>query len=314
MQNVIYSINVVAPVFIVICLSAFLYKIKIINDNFTKVATELAFKIALPVMTFRDISRTNAESVFDLKLLTFSVISIVTVFLLLSFIIPFFIKEGKTRGAFIHGVFRSNYGILGLAIVNNAYGQTGFSKSTVLLSVILPVFSILAVITLAANSSGKSKGSFRETLKTIVQNPLIIATSIALPFMYFKIPIPTVIDKTIDYFGSIAIPIALIGMGGSFKFSRMDKNKKVLAVGTLLKIIILPLIIVPFAYLLGFRGLELCILFVLFASPSAITSFIMTKAMGGDGDLAANIVMVTTLGSVVTLPLGIFILRTVGWM
>ncbi|MGB2149987.1 MAG: AEC family transporter, partial [Cobetia amphilecti] len=66
------------------------------------------------------------------------------------------------------------------------------------------------------------------------------------------------------------------------------------------------------AVLLGFRGTELGVLFLFFASPTAAASFVMVRAMGGNDRLAANIIAISTLMAGITITAGIFVLKLSG--
>jgi predicted permease len=157
-----------------------------------------------------------------------------------------------------------------------------------------------------------SGNSFNGIIMNIIKNPFIIAIVLALPFSYFHISLPEIALKTIDYLSSLAIPVALLSMGGSFNFSAARKNLCLGLTASFLKIIASPLIFTLLAYFLGFRNAELGVLFFLFATPTALTSYIMARAMGSDSDLAANIIMITTLGSMFTILLGVYALKTLG--
>ena len=80
-------------------------------------------------------------------------------------------------------------------------------------------------------------------------------------------------------------------------------------VASMIKLIISPLIMILVAVWLGVRGIELGILFFLVASPTAVASFIQVKAMGGNGEFAANIVVMSTLLGIVTVTGGLLVLK-----
>lgn len=313
MQNLLFSINTVAPVFIIVFLGIFLRWKKIVDENFAKMASGLSFKIALPVMLFDDISKTDFRSVFDLGMIFFAVAGIFLVYAVSSAVTPFFVREPRSRGSLIQGVFRGNYAILGLPLAYNALGQAGLTKGAALMVFAVPLYNILAVITLTVHASdGQRKGRSGDILRSVITNPYILSIVLALPFSYFKIQLPAVAEKTIDYLSSMAIPLALLSMGCSFSFSAARKNLTLSLTAALLKIGVIPVIMTTAAYLLGFRGVELGILYILFASPTAVTSFVMAQAMNCDADLAANIIVITTMGAVVTLTAGIYALRAFG--
>ena len=76
MDNLIFSINAVAPIFIIILFGILLQRKGIINDNFNSIASDIVFKIALPALIFKDISSTDFRQLIDIKLILFSMAGI----------------------------------------------------------------------------------------------------------------------------------------------------------------------------------------------------------------------------------------------
>ncbi|HOV65293.1 MAG TPA: AEC family transporter, partial [Spirochaetia bacterium] len=188
-------------------------------------------------------------------------------------------------------------------------GPLGVAKGAVILAFLLPIFNILAVVSLAVPLSDSKNSSGRKIIKSIVTNPLILAVVFALPFSFFEINLPYMIAKSISYLADISVPLALIGIGGSLSLEVFKKKSYAAFASSFLRIIVFPLLSVLVAYLTGLRGDSLGIIFIVMGCPTAVSSFVMAKAMGSDGDLAASIVVVTTIGSVFTLGLGIFLLK-----
>ncbi len=309
MGNLLFSISAVMPIFIVILLGVFLKKIGIINDGFVSVSTKVVFNVALPAMIFRDLVKSDFGKVVNINMIVFVVASTLIIFFASYLLCRKLIADSRTQGAFVQGVFRSNYAIIGLQLASTLFGDVGVAKGALLLAVIMPLYNILAVIVLSATSP-KGSGGYGGVLLSIAKNPLILSVVLALPFSYLHIHIPDVFAKSIDYLASIALPLALIGIGGVFNFAMIRSKIVTAMVATSIKILAVPGIFIPVAVLAGFRKEELGVMFLLLAAPTAVASFIMAKAMDSDSELAVNIVMLTTLGSAFTLSAGIFILRT----
>ncbi len=312
MNNLLFSINAVAPVFLIVLLGMFLKKIKIINDNFVTISVDIVFKFALPALIFSEIARTDFRSVFDAGVIIYSVIGTVILVLVLYAVTSHIIKDKRAKGAFVQGVFRSNFAIIGLPLIFNLFGQTGLAKSAVLLAFIMPLYNITAVVLLTVTSSEVSAKGNMKILLGIIKNPLILAVVLAFPFSYFNITLPYFISKTMDYMSALTTPLALLGIGCFFTFAGVRKRVGISVAATLLRILATPLIFTIIAYFIGFRGDALGSIFILFGSPTAVSSFIMAKAMGSDSELAAHIVLMTTLGSALTIFSGVLILRSIG--
>ena len=311
MQNLLFSLNAVAPIFVIVLFGAWLKHRNIINENFASVSTKIVFMAALPALIFKNISEADFKSVVNIKLIVFAVLSTLVLFALLCIFVPLFIANRQTAGAFIQGVFRSNYAVIGLPLVFNLFGQTGFAKGSVMMAFIMPFYNILAVALLVSTSPKADAVGKKEIFAGIFKNPLILSTLAALPFSYFRLPLPEVAAKTIDYLAAVCVPLALLGIGSFISFEGVKKNLSLSISASILRTAATPAVFTFLAYSLGFRGEELGAVYMLFASPTAVSSFIMAKAMDSDFGLAAQIVLMTTLFSVFTIFAGVFILKTI---
>ncbi|MGB5287808.1 MAG: AEC family transporter, partial [Ignavibacteriaceae bacterium] len=179
----------------------------------------------------------------------------------------------------------------------------------IVLAFILPLYNILAVIILTVPLRKERKLNLRSTLIEIVLNPLIVAVIIGLPFSYFKLNIPSVLNLTAGFLSELALPLALIGIGGSLNLENIKKASGLAFTSSAIKIILVPTVLTLGASYFGFSGLDLGIMFILFACPTAIVSFIMAEAMGANSKLAGNIVLISTIASVITIAAGIVILK-----
>lgn len=307
MENLILSFNIVLPIFLILSLGYILKKLKILDELTTKNMNSINFKVFLPLLLFYNVYKTDLSVVFNPKLLIFSIISVILVFLLLFIIIPLLEKDNRKRGVIIQGIFRSNFVIFGVPVCEALFGQNATGVASMLIAIVVPLFNFLAVICLEIYRGGNI--NFKKIIKGIITNPLIIASIIGLFFIYFKIKLPTPIEKTINDISKIATPLAFILLGSSFTFSAFSVYIKQLSITILGKLIIVPGIVLYIAALLGFRNVELTCLLSVFASPTAVSSYTMAEQMDGDSILAGQIVVLTSIISIITVFLWIFILK-----
>lgn len=309
LDNIIFTANIVAPVFLIIAVGYFAKRLKIINEVFVDVTSRFVFQVSLPVFIFLEISVLDLSQVFNVDHIIFITVSTIISYIFIWFGTIPFIKKPEDKSAFIQGAFRGNYAIVGLALISNLLGNNALGKATLILAFLLPVYNVLAVIVLTVP---KHQGIFK--IKTIVHeillNPLIIAVIVALPFSYYKLKIPGMITTTGGYLADLALPLALVGIGGSLNMENLKRASSLAFLSSAIKIIVLPLVLTIIAYILGYRNNDLGIMFIVFACPTAIASFVMADAMGANSKLAGNIIMITTLGSVFTIALGIIILKS----
>ena len=147
--------------------------------------------------------------------------------------------------------------------------------------------------------------------KSVMANPLIISVIVATPFAYFQIGVPGWLEKSLQYLSDTTLPLALICIGGTLSMAALRKSGNMALSASLMKMIWLPVIATLGAWLLGFRGPELGILFLYFGAPTAAASFVMARAAEGNHELAAAIIVITTLMAAVTTNIGILCCRRV---
>jgi predicted permease len=307
MENLILSINVVLPLFLTMTLGYILKRLKMFDDNTLKVMNSVTFKAFLPLLLFYNIYKTDLKGAINLRLMCFALISVTLIFVILCLFIPLIEKDNKKRGVLIQGIFRSNFIIFGLPVACSLFSDDKVGVVAILIATVVPLFNMLAVISLEIFRSGKL--NIRNTLKGIITNPLIIASAIGLCFLILDIKLPTAIEKSVSDISKIATPLSLILLGGSFAFTEVKTHLRQTIIGVAGRLVIIPLILMPISILLGFRDVELLALMLIFASPTAISSFTMAQKMDADSDLAAQIVVFTSAFSILTVFLWIFILK-----
>jgi len=308
-ENIIFTGNVVAPVFLLIALGYFVKRINVINENFVDVTSKFVFTVSLPALVFINIAEIDLSTVIDFnQIIYIYAATIITFFLIWILSIPF-IKEAKNLSVFVQGAYRSNYAIVGFAIISKLFGDSALGKASIVLAFALPLYNILAVIILTVPFRKERKLNLKRTLIEIILNPLIVAVIVGLPFSYFKIEIPSVINSTLGFLAELALPLALVGIGGSLNLQNIKKASGLAFTSSAIKVVLIPLILTAGGYYFGYRGIDLGVMFILFACPTAIVSFIMAEAMGANSKLAGNIVLISTVASVFTIAAGIVILK-----
>ena len=322
-SDFLYAFNGVMPIFAVALVGYVLRQKKFLTEEFVKVADKLVFRVMLPCLLFTNVAYIDIETVGgnDYKLILFCVVAAIILTLVLSLTVPLFVKDKAKVGAFVQGVFRSNVAFLGIPFAGNLFGAEGLRLASVALAVIVPVYNVIAVTILCVFNPEKENDKvslwmrIMEILKGIVKNPLIISIVIALPFAIFGIGdlIPKAVASSVDYFAKASTTLAILTIGASFKPEELRGRIELAAVVTLLKTVVVPATFMTFTYFaLGFSGVHLGIILIVFGTPTAISSYIMAKNMNSDASLANQIVLMTTLVSMFTIFLFSFVLKTMG--
>lgn len=314
MDNLLFALNAVLPVFLLILTGIFLKRINILDDQFIAKSSQLVFKAVLPALIFQNVSSADFSQVFDGREVLYILLIVSGFFLSMYIISGYFIKDGAKRGAFVQGAFRTNVAIVGLGIISNVFGETGVAKTAIALVFIFPMYNIYAVLALILPLKKGAAGAGRQIVKAIVTNPLIIAVVIALPFSLFSIKTEGPFFDYLGYLSRMTLPLALLGVGGALSFSSFKKSFLPALSSSFIKLVIYPFIAVLILLAAGFRGESLGVIFIILGCPTAVSSYVMAEAMGSDSDLAAAIILLTTLGCVFSIGAGLFIMRSLGFL
>lgn len=308
MEGLILAASVVFPIFAMTALGYVLKLFKMYDDNALAVINKLVFKVFLPVLLFYNIYKTDIETISNMSFIAYALICVFAVFALLMLTVPLFIKQNSRRGVFIQGVFRSNFVLFGLPVSTLLLGEGNVGLTSATIAFAVPIFNVLAVICLEVFRGGKIRPV--KILKGIVTNPLIIASVLGVAFLLLKIKIPDFAEVVVRDVSRVATPLAFVGLGGSFKFRAVKGNTAALIWVIALKLMIVPAIVLFIGAKLGFAGAGMVTLLSMFASPTAVSSYTMAQQMEGDGDLAAQIVVFTSVCSIVTMFFMIYALKT----
>ncbi len=316
MENLIFSLNVTIPVFLLILIGMFLMKIQLFNESFANVADKYVFKVALPALLFRDIGAMDLKEAFSGKFVLFCAVVTTIMFAGTFLAAKLFIKDKSLTGAFAQAAARGSAAILGVAFVENIYGNSGMTPMMIVASV--PLFNIYSVIILTLGAQSESKLSMKANVKlaliNIAKNPIILGILAGVIWSLIGIEMPAIMSKTVNSLAVTATPIALLSLGASFKGREALAKLKPSIWATVTKLLLIPAVFIPIAIAMGFRNSELVAILILTGSPTTVSCYVMAKNMQNDHVLTASVVMLATLFSSVTLTFWVFLFKTLGYI
>jgi predicted permease len=311
MDNIILAFSVVFPLMLMMSIGYALRKMKVTDDHSLNVMNKLVFRVFLPILLFLNIYSLRPEEALNKSnavLLAIASLCVIGTILLTHFIFPALIKDKRKCGAMIQGIFRSNLILFGIPIAASIYGEDHIGIVSLLAAVIVPLYNIMAVAVLEYYRGGKV--NLKSLLLGILKNPLIIASLLAFLFLALRIDLPELLLSPLDSMSKVATPLAFVVLGGTFQFSRLAGNAKYLSTVAIGKLVLLPAVIFGLAILLGYRNEALVALIGLAASPTAVSSFTMAVEMDSDGELAGQIVIITSIACILTIFLWVLFLKT----
>jgi len=313
MDYIILTLNTILPVIVLIIIGYLLRKKNIINDSFVTMSSKIVFNLALPATLFYGTAKTDMSSNITKETWSFILLAcviLISMYLISELISKFTITDLQTRGAFVQGSFRCNYVIIGYPILIGLFGDNIIFYMALLAIFLVPINNIASTITLTINNPNTPNLSAKKIILNIIKNPLVIGILGGFIFSYFKINIPVFIGNSLEFVKGLTTPLALMNIGSLFNFNMNFKNNFPLLGAILLKIIIYPIIFISITIALGFRNEYLGVIFIALSAPAAASSFIMAKAMESNEKLAADIVVISTSLSAITIFVGAVILKS----
>ena len=298
MQEFFITMDIMLPLLLMLAVGWFLGRIGLIREPGTSQMNTLVFRVFLPVLLFNNIRTLNIHEAPGLGFSAYCFFGVLGIFLAARLFVPRFEHDPRKVGVMVQGIFRSNFAILGVALMTAMFGQSGIAAVSLAMPLVIPLNNILAVLAL---SSGGGKADVRELVKSIVTNPLIIAALLGGILLLLPFSMPAILDNVFGQLAGLASPVSLLVLGASLKWQDLKDNKTELLWTVLLKQLVIPFVMIGLAILLGFHHEELGVMVILFGAPAAVSSYPMAVAMGGDGDLAASQLVLTTIFSMGTL-------------
>ena len=253
---------------------------------------KMVFSIFLPMMAFRNIYTTDLKTAFDAGLLLYMLAVLCTIWLILMVLMPRWIPNRRTCGAFIQGTIRSNAMIFGLSVISELFAGQDLGCPTILSAFTTVGFNLIGVITLEVYRGQRPDP--RKIVQNILKNPVLIAGASAVLLVVLDIHLPFFMERTVNAMANMASPMGILLIGASLQMGQCT-CKSALAASVLMRLVIIPAIGVTGAALLGWRGIELYTVLIIMATPTAVASYSMAQVMNSDGVFAANQVGMSSL-------------------
>ena len=311
LQNLYLSFEVVFPLMVYMMVGYLAARMKLWDEANAMVFNRVVFTIFLPILLFENIRAVDLELGVDYGLIIYAIISVLITIGILLFVVPKFEKENNRRGVMVQGIFRSNFIIFGMVMTKTILGPAEQGYSAFMMVILIPLYNVLAIISLELFRG--SKIDWGRILRNLVTNPFIIVSVVGLAVLFGRIPLHPLIATTTGTMGRAATPMALAAMGGCFRFDGARRCMKQLVISVCGKLLIMPALwLTVAAVVFGFRGEAFVCLLTLYAAPVAVSSYSMAQQMGGDGVLASQIVVYTSVCSIFTIFWITFITKSLG--
>ena len=311
MENLVFSLNATIPVFLVMVIGYILRNLKIIDEPFVKTLNSFNYTVTLPVLLFKDISESDFLAVWDTSYVLFCFLTTLFCIAVIWIITAKVYHKKDLIGEFVQASYRGSAAVLGIAFIQNIYGDAGMAPLMIIGTV--PLYNMAAVIVLSFTGpecQGLNSATLKKTLKGIATNPIILAILAGILASLLPFKFPSIISKTISNIAVLATPLALIGLGAGFEGKKALAKIRPTLICSFIKLILQPALFLPLAIQMGFRSDKLVAILIMLGAPTTVSCYIMAKNMKHEGTLTSSVVVATTFLSSITITFWLYLLKS----
>ena len=309
------SFSVVFPLFVYMFIGSAARRAGMLDEQTCSSMNAFNFKVLFAVYMFRNVfTARDSFSKDSIGYLAVSVIYTLLVFIVFYLTVPLFWKEKPRASSVIQGCYRGNSMLFALPVVETICGAENSGIASMCVSVVVPVYNILAVVLFETMRGNKVEVG--PLVKSIFRNPLIIGaiaggvTAAASSLIGFDIP--KTVMTPVSMLSSMNTPLSLILLGAGLDLGSIRRDLKDLAFVCIMKLITVPAGMAAVCLALGYSGIPFISLFSIFCVPTAVSSYPMAEQMGGDGPFSAEVIASTSLFSLVTVFIWVVCLQAAG--
>ena len=310
MDSFLIAVRVVVPMAILMAVGALMRLIRVTDRPTMKKIDTMIFKIFMPLLVFYNIYRTDFSRLEGAGYIIYGTAGLVILFLVALFVVPKVIRRPDSAASMGQALLRGNYVLFGAAVAESIYGAGNIGEVMLLSAVAVPCFNAMSAVILEVGRSGKTNLS--KLLIAIIKNPMVSGAVLALAINFAGVKIPVLLEDVVADLSGLTTPMSFLSLGVSLDLKSMAGNRKILLGGVFTRLIVIPVIFMAGAVALGFRGVPMCALLILFGAPTAVSSYPMAVAMEADGELAGQMVISTTLCSLATIFIWVMALSGAG--
>jgi predicted permease len=296
-----HIVATIIPIFSLVLLGILARSKGFLPPEFLGPANRLVYYMAIPAMIFRAIANASLTRQFNPTVVCLTLVALVALFVVCWAGSRLLRVPVSIQGSFIQCSFHGNLGYIGLAVAFYHLGADGLARASILAAFVMILQNFLAVVVLQSHRQDDGGGSHPGAIAgKIAANPVIVSATVGILFSMTNVSIPLVVDRSLQILSGLALPMALLIIGGSLSLKRM-KSRLAAVLGTcLLKLLVLPALGLVLFLMAGQHPVDFLPAIILLASPTATIAYVMAREMSADSDFAVAAISATTLMSAFT--------------
>jgi malonate transporter and related proteins len=294
------------PVFALIAIGHLLRAWRLLEDGFWRPAEKLTYFLLLPALLVDTLANADFVDLAVARPALLIVLSVSAASAILIGLRPRIAVSGPAFSSIVQGAVRFN-AFIGFATVTALFGKPGLAAAAIASALLVPVGNLVSIAALAYYGSGPKLGAL-PFLRAVLGNPLILACFLGAAIGFLKLPLTFGVLPLLHLLGEASLPLGLLAIGAALDLGAFRGGARAIAASTLAKLVAMPLASWSIGRLIGFDGLPLVITVLFQALPTAPSSYIAARQLGGDYTLMAAILTVETGAAAITLPLALWLI------
>ncbi|MDP1579454.1 MAG: AEC family transporter [Candidatus Didemnitutus sp.] len=300
-------LNALTPVFLLVVLGMWLQRSSFVSAGFLREANRVTYWLGLPALLFSQLvsslhDAAGAERLVGAMFLTTALA------VLVGYLVAWLLRvPGPVTGTFVQGAFRGNLAFVGLPIIFALpdtpvlVGLSLHAAAVIAIAPTMVLYNIGGVVVLTVSQHTFGPKMIWPILKQLAVTPPLLATLAGIGFVAMGWTLPRSIAHTLEALGEMALPLGLLGVGGSLITAKLSGAWRAPLASALLKSVAGPLLAYAAARWFGLGVRETVMIMILAAAPTAIVSYTMAVEMKGDEKLASATIALSVVTSLVAL-------------
>ena len=294
-------VQALVPVFVLILLGYLFRRWHFPGGDFWPQAERFTYYVLFPAMLIFKLGQAQmpASAYGDILILIVAMLAAMT--LLLIALQWLWRWPGPVFSSVFQGGIRFN-SYVALATAGMLLGDDGLSLIAIAVAVKVPLLNLLCSLMFSV-VAGQGAVKLKPVFKAVVSNPLIIGSVVGMFWSYFQIGFHPLVAGILEPLSDLALPLGLMTVGAGLQLKALRGASMPFLVSSMAKLVGFPLLTAGLALLLGLEGMMVQVAILLAALPTATSSYILARQLGGDAPLMAGIISGQTLLAMVTIPL-----------
>ena len=299
-----------APIAVMIALGAALRRGRFLNEAFWHPAERLGYHVLLPALFIHGLATAKLDGIpVSAVVSTLMGSTLVVAAVLVALRRHIQVDDAAFTSVFQGGVRFNNY--VGVTAMVGLFGAPGIALAAVANAAIVPTVNVLCVLVFAryAQKGRQGRALMQATARQLLTNPLVLACAVGIALQCTGWGLPPVIEPVLKALGQASLPLGLLCVGAALEWGAVSRWALPVGASSVVKFALMPLATWLACRALGLQGREAIACLVFQSLPTASSSYIMAKQLGGDAPLMAGIVASQTLLAGLAMPVAVWLFQ-----